>query len=100
MDEKIEELLKKTFLKLRSDYGFKRAFASEEHKEALKKFLNALLEGKMEITGVTFQNKEILPPDKNGKRIYYDASVWYSTYRRVSSVRGKKVSPTGSIRCI
>lgn len=42
MEKNVEELLKKTFLKLRSDYGFKRAFASEENKEVLKKFLNAL----------------------------------------------------------
>lgn len=79
MEENVEELLKKTFLKLRSDYGFKRAFASEENKEVLKKFLNALFEGKMVVTDVTFQNKEILPPDKNGKRIYYDAYCTTST---------------------
>lgn len=79
MEENVEDLLKKTFLKLRSDYGFKRAFASEEHKEVLKKFLNALFEGKMEVTEITFENKEILPPDENGKRIYYDAYCTTST---------------------
>ncbi len=66
-------LLKKTFIKLRSDYGFKRAFSSPQHAEVLKKFLNALFEGKMVITDVTFKDKEVLPPDKNGKRVVYDA---------------------------
>lgn len=79
MEETVEELLKKTFLKLRSDYGFKRAFGSEEHKEVLKKFLNALFEGRMEVTEITFENKEILPPDENRKRIYYDAYCTTST---------------------
>ena len=73
MKKKIDELLSKTFIKLRSDYGFKRAFGSPEHAEVLKKFLNALFEGKMVVTDISFQNKEILPPDSNGKRIIYDA---------------------------
>ena len=73
MKKKVDELLSKTFIKLRSDYGFKRAFGSPEHAEVLKKFLNALFEGKMVVTDISFQNKEILPPDSNGKRIIYDA---------------------------
>lgn len=73
MKETVDDLLKKTFIKLRSDYGFKRAFCSPEHTEVLRKFLNALFEGKMVVTDITFHDKEVLPPDQNGKRIVYDA---------------------------
>lgn len=79
MKDTVEGLLKKTFIKLRSDYGFKRAFASPQHAEVLKKFLNALFEGKMVVTDITFQDKEVLPPDKDGKRIIYDAYCTTST---------------------
>ena len=73
MKETVDELLKKTFIKLRSDYGFKRAFATPQNAEVLRKFLYALFEGRMVITDITFQDKEVLPPDRNGKRIIYDA---------------------------
>ncbi len=79
MENTVDDLLNKTFIKLRSDYGFKRAFASEEHSEVLKKFLNALFEGEMEVTDITFQNKEVLPADPNGKRLFYDAYCTTST---------------------
>ncbi len=78
-EKEVEELLKKTFIRLRSDYGFKRAYSSPEHSEVLRKFLNALFEGKMEITDVTFKDKEITPPTQKGKRIYYDAYCTTST---------------------
>lgn len=39
----------------------------------LRKFLNALFDGKMVVDTITFKDKEVLPPDKNGKRIVYDA---------------------------
>lgn len=79
MENSVDDLLKKTFIKLRSDYGFKRAFGQPAHSDVLKKFLNALFEGKMEITDVTFKDKEVLPPDKDGKRIVYDAYCTTST---------------------
>ncbi len=79
MANSVDDLLKKTFIKLRSDYGFKRAFSSPQHADVLKKFLNALFEGKMVITDVTFKDKEVLPPDKNGKRVVYDAYCTTST---------------------
>lgn len=79
MKNAVDELLKKTFIKLRSDYGFKRAFATPQNAEVLRKFLNALFEGRMVITDVAFQDKEMLPPDKNGKRIIYDAYCTTST---------------------
>lgn len=72
MKESVDDLLNKTFIKLRSDYGFKRAFSSPEHSEVLRQFLNALFEGSMVVIDITFQDKEVLPPDRNGKRIVYD----------------------------
>lgn len=99
MNNTVDELLQKTFLKLRSDYGFKRAFASEEHAEVLKKFLNALFEGEMVVTDVTFKDKEVLPADEEGKRIYYDAYCTTSTgkhfivemQRKPSNLFGKRM---------
>ncbi|MDE7421369.1 MAG: Rpn family recombination-promoting nuclease/putative transposase [Muribaculaceae bacterium] len=73
MKTTVDDLLKRTFIKLRSDWGFKRAFATPENAEVLKKFLNALFEGKMVIKDVTFQDKEVLPLTASGKRSYYDA---------------------------
>lgn len=98
-EKKVEELLNKTFIRLRSDYGFKRAYSSPEHSEVLRKFLNALFEGKMEITDVTFKDKEITPPTQKGKRIYYDAYCTTSTgqhfivemQRRPSDFFGKRM---------
>ncbi|MDE6021618.1 MAG: Rpn family recombination-promoting nuclease/putative transposase, partial [Ruminococcus sp.] len=99
MKNTVEDLLKKTFIKLRSDYGFKRAFCSPQNAEVLKKFLNALFEGKMVVTDVTFQDKEVLPPDQNGKRIVYDAYCTTSTgyhfvvemQRKQSELFGKRM---------
>ena len=98
MKTTVDDLLKRTFIKLRSDYGFKRAFATPENAEVLKKFLNALFEGKMVITDVTFQDKEVLPPSASGKRIYYDAYCTTSTgkhfvvemQRKPSALFGKR----------
>ena len=73
MKTTVDDLLKRTFIKLRSDWGFKRAFSTPENAEVLKKFLNALFEGKMVVTDVTFQDKEVLPMTASGKRSYYDA---------------------------
>ena len=72
MKNLLDDLLSKTFIKLRSDYGFKRAFASPQNAEVLRKFLNALFEGRMVVTDVTFHDKEVLPPGVGGKRIVYD----------------------------
>lgn len=79
MKETVDDLLGKTFIKLRSDYGFKRTFCSPEHADVLRNFLNALFEGRMVITDITFQDKEVLPPDQSGKRIIYDAHCTTST---------------------
>ena len=98
MKTTVDDLLKRTFIKLRSDYGFKRAFATPENAEVLKKFLNALFEGEMIITDVAFQNKEVIPPSASGKRIYYDVYCTTSTgnhfvvemQRKPSSLFGKR----------
>ncbi|MBD5356326.1 MAG: Rpn family recombination-promoting nuclease/putative transposase [Bacteroides sp.] len=73
MQTPLHPLTRKTFLKLRSDYGFKWLFGSAERAEILKKFLNALFDGEIVVTKVDFHDKEVLPPDEDGKRIVYDA---------------------------
>lgn len=99
MKNQVDELLSKTFIRLRSDYGFKRAFATSQNAEVLRKFLNALFEGKMVVTDVSFQDKEVLPPDANGKRIVYDAYCTTNTgyhfvvemQRKQSELFGKRM---------
>ena len=99
MKDKVEELLSKTFISLRSDYGFKRNFSSPEHAEVLMNFLNALFEGKLVVTDITFRDKEVLPPDSNGKRIVYDAYCTTNTghhfvvemQRKQSKLFGKRM---------
>lgn len=79
MKNKVDELLCKTFIKLRSDYGFKEVFGTPKNSGILKRFLNALFEGEMVVTDVIFQDKEVLPPDKSGKTIIYDVYCTTST---------------------
>ena len=60
------------FLNLQTDFGFKHLFGDERNKNILMRFLNALLGDKIHIKDVSFKNKEILPPNSDGKRIIYD----------------------------
>ncbi len=48
--------LSKDFIRLLTDFGFKRVFGSKEHSEILRRFLNALFEGEMYIETITFQD--------------------------------------------
>ncbi|MDE5642655.1 MAG: Rpn family recombination-promoting nuclease/putative transposase [Muribaculaceae bacterium] len=61
-----------TFIDLRTDFGFKRLFGSASRSHLLIRFINALFEGRMVVTEVTFHDKEMLPPDPAGKRTVYD----------------------------
>lgn len=61
-----------TFIDLLTDYGFKRIFGTEKHKEILRRFLNALFEGKISVANVEFHDKEILPRRDDGKRVIFD----------------------------
>lgn len=73
--EKAEETidpLKREFIRLLTDFGFKRVFGSKEHAGILLRFLNALFEGEMRINQIEFRDKEILPVHITGKRILYD----------------------------
>ena len=62
-----------TFMNILTDFGFKRMFGSEQFKHILIRFLNILFapEG-VNVTEVTFHDKEVLPPGPDGKRIVYD----------------------------
>ena len=59
--------LERDFIRLLTDFGFKRVFGSKEHAGILKRFLNALFEGEMHIEKVEFKDKEILPAHIKGK---------------------------------
>lgn len=64
--------LDKEFIRLLTDFGFKRIFGTKEHSGILIKFLNALFEGEMRISNVEFRDKEILPDRITGKKVMYD----------------------------
>lgn len=68
----IQDPLEKDFIRLLTDFGFKRVFGSKEHAGILKRFLNALFEGEMRIEKVEFRDKEILPAHINGKKVQFD----------------------------
>lgn len=60
------------YINLQTDFGFKHVFGNIRNKRALIRFLNALFEGKLSVTDVTYHDKEILPSEQAGKRIVYD----------------------------
>lgn len=64
--------LDRDFIRLLTDFGFKRVFGSKEHAGILKRFLNALFEGEMRIEKVEFKDKEILPAHIKGKKVQFD----------------------------
>ncbi|MBD5207624.1 MAG: Rpn family recombination-promoting nuclease/putative transposase [Bacteroidales bacterium] len=64
--------LEREFIRLLTDFGFKRVFGSRKRVGILKRFLNALFEGEMRITNVEFRDKEILPEHEGGKKVLYD----------------------------
>ena len=56
-----------------TDFGFKRMFGTERFKHILIRFLNALFEPQgITVLDVDYHNKEVLPPNPDGKRIVYD----------------------------
>lgn len=63
---------KPRFINIMTDFGFKRAFGSEERSDVLIQFLNALFEDKLTVTDVEFRNTERLPDNPDGKRIIHD----------------------------
>lgn len=65
-------MIKTPFINLRTDFGFKRLFASEKRKHILIRFLNALLGDAMTVTDVELRNSEHQPDTPDGKRIIYD----------------------------
>ena len=64
-------------MNLMTDFGFKRLFGTEKFKHILIRFLNIFFaKDGIHVENVAYHNKEVLPPDPNGKRIVYDV---YST---------------------
>ena len=64
--------LDRDFIRLLTDFGFKRVFGSKERSGILKRFLNALFEGEKHITKVEYRDKELLPEHERGKKILFD----------------------------
>lgn len=60
------------YINIQTDFGFKHVFGDLRNKPALIRFLNALFDGKLTVTDVTYHDKEILPSEQEGKRIVYD----------------------------
>ena len=55
-----------------TDFGFKYIFGSELNKEYLISFLNALFEGRHNITDITYQNSEHLDEVVYSRRAIFD----------------------------
>nr|MDE7496752.1 Rpn family recombination-promoting nuclease/putative transposase [Muribaculaceae bacterium] len=68
----IVDPMTRDFIRVLTDFGFKRMFGSVEHAHLLLRFLNALFEGEMIIKSVEFRDKEVLPLQPHGKRVLYD----------------------------
>ncbi len=71
-DKNTEYEITTEYINLMTDFGFKHVFGSLAHKRVLVRFLNAIFEGKLTVTDITYHDKEILPADEKGKRIVYD----------------------------
>lgn len=69
--------IKELFMNLRTDFAFKRLFGTPEYSHLLLRLLNSLFDGSKKIAKVEFKNKEVLPPDKDGKKMIYD--VYFTT---------------------
>ena len=54
------------------DWGFKRLFGSEEHKDNLICFLNVLLKPEPKIERINYVNTEFIPDRQDQKRCYFD----------------------------
>ncbi|MDE6409282.1 MAG: Rpn family recombination-promoting nuclease/putative transposase [Muribaculaceae bacterium] len=70
--EPVSNPLDREFIRILTDFGFKRVFGSKERSNILRRFLNALFEGEMHIEKVEYRDKELLPEHITGKKIMYD----------------------------
>lgn len=68
----VTDPLEKEFIRILTDFGFKRVFGTKEHVNLLRRFLNALFEGEMYIESIEYRDKELLPEHVAGKKIVYD----------------------------
>ena len=68
----IQNPLDKEFIRLLTDFGFKRVFGTKERKHILQRFLNALFEGRMVVKDIEYRDKEMLPEHITGKKVIYD----------------------------
>ncbi|MDE5870541.1 MAG: Rpn family recombination-promoting nuclease/putative transposase [Muribaculaceae bacterium] len=65
------------YMNLRTDFAFKRLFGTPEYSHLLLRLLNSLFHDSKVISKVEFKNKEVLPPDQDGKKMVYD--VYFTT---------------------
>ena len=55
-----------------SDFGFKRLFGNEPHKDILIDFLNQLFQGQKEITDLTYNSTELSGDSNQYKKVFFD----------------------------
>ncbi len=67
------------FINPLTDVGFKRLFGQDENKGLLIAFLNCLFKGKPIISDLTYNDKEILPIEDEGKTVIFDIHCTTST---------------------
>ncbi len=71
-EDRIDNPLDKEFIRVLTDFGFKKLFGTEEHVDILKRFLNALFVGRLHVKSIVFRPTELHPERKNRKKIHYD----------------------------
>lgn len=69
---RVDNPLDKEFIRVLTDFGFKKLFGSEQHVDILKRFLNALFKGRLRVESIVFRPTEIHPERRKGKKIFYD----------------------------
>lgn len=68
----MHELLHERYANFYTDFTFKKLFGTEANKECLISFLNALFDGKEEITDLTYLNVEHLGPAASERKAVFD----------------------------
>ncbi len=73
------------YINLQTDFGFKYMFGTLKNKHILIRFLNALFDGKLLVEDIDYHDKEVLPAERDGKRIVYDVYCTSNIQRSDSS---------------
>ena len=75
--------LRERYVNFYTDFAFKKLFGTEMNKELLISFLNALLQGREEITDLTYLNTEQLGMAEMERKAVFDVYCKTTTGERI-----------------